>query len=87
MKRSSGLLSVCLSVPRQISKTNAGDTQSRILYKKLAQVSCTINLHQVLMQDSCTRKTCTRKHDTVKFLVQVNLYKFLVQILDCVSPA
>jgi len=112
-------------------------TQSRILYKKLVQVSCTRNLHQILTQISCTRnlqmikkqrqtmqtttkqqiikslqtsqtttslnfghvsasflhwtelcsiwckilvqgKTWTRKHDTVKFLVQVDVYKFLV---------
>ena len=32
--------------------TNAGGTQSRILYKELAQVSCTRNLHQILMQVS-----------------------------------
>jgi len=43
------------SVEDDCTPYNAGDTQSRILYKKLVQVSSTRNLHQILMKVSCTR--------------------------------
>jgi len=36
--------------------TKAGDTQSRKLYKKLAQLSCTRNLHQIWTQVSRTKQ-------------------------------
>jgi len=43
------------------------------------------------MRDSCTRKSLYKKAwHTVKFLVQVDLYKFFVQdswLCECVSPA
>ena len=85
------LLSIYLfetSVQAQGPYTNAGDTQSRSLYKKLAQVSCTRNLDQILMQHSLQEKTHTRKHDTQSsFSYKSTCTSFLYKILDCVSLA
>jgi len=59
------------------TNTNASDTQSSILFNKLAQVSCTRNLHQILMQDSCTRKKLVQESMTYS---QVSCTSRLVQV-------
>ena len=44
------ILLVQFAITRQVSVTNGGDTQSRNLRKKLAQVSCASFLHQIFVQ-------------------------------------